>query len=175
MSKPDDRNFAITGFTSPSSSTKSPITIALSSVPRNAAHEPSARPALIARPRTETCKSLRGKPTLYASPVFWPERPRTSSIGPVVTPWARASDGSNKKHNTIKQRSLVIINLLLMKLFILLGNSFGPSGSVIFVRRWITDIPPAVLRMSRTSLHLLPRNESCRWHCASLRLPVAGL
>src|SRR5580704_11800432 len=114
MSKPADRNFAMTGFSSLSSRTKSPMTIALSSVPRNAAHEPSARPGLIARPCTETCKSLLGKLTLYTSPVFCPERPKTSSIAPVVTPCARTSMGNNKTHNTIKQRNLVLIISLLM-------------------------------------------------------------
>src|SRR5437868_3917414 len=46
ISKPDDRNFAITGFSSSSRRTKSPITIALSSAPRKAAHEPRASPGL---------------------------------------------------------------------------------------------------------------------------------
>src|SRR4029077_2798460 len=125
------------------------------------AHEPSARPGLIASPCTEMCKSLLGKPTLYTSPVFWPERPSTSSIGPGVTPCVRASVGSNKRHNTIQQRSLVIIILLLVNKHIgrLLGNLFGRDGSVIFVCRRIKDIPPPVLRVSRPRLHLLPRSN----------------
>src|SRR5205085_8480387 len=65
---PPSCSFVITGITSSSVSTRSPITIVSLPIFLKATHEPSASAGLTATPPTVTCKSLRGRLTLYTSP-----------------------------------------------------------------------------------------------------------
>src|SRR5947209_3838987 len=58
MSNPAARNFFMTGVSSFSNRTKSPITMASLSFPANAAHEPRANPGLISTPAIETRRSV---------------------------------------------------------------------------------------------------------------------
>src|SRR6266542_4018612 len=67
-STPPSSSFVITGVTSSSVSTRSPITHVISPVFLNATHEPRARACLSSIPETTTFRSLRGKLTLYTSP-----------------------------------------------------------------------------------------------------------
>src|SRR5579884_4406844 len=73
------------------------MTVALSSVPEKAAHEPSASPGLTTTPPTLTCRSVRGKPNLITAPIFWPGRPSTcwSFVASMFCP--AASDGAHKR------------------------------------------------------------------------------
>ena len=57
-------SFFITGPTSSSVSTKSPITIVSAAIFLKATHEPSANVGLTSTSPTFTCKSVRGKPIL---------------------------------------------------------------------------------------------------------------
>ncbi len=54
----------MTGVTSSSVSTRSPITIAASPIRLKATHEPSASAGLSRTPPAVTCKSVRGRLTL---------------------------------------------------------------------------------------------------------------
>src|ERR1700704_2733096 len=70
----------ITGSTSSSVSTRSPMTIEEGPFLPKATHEPKASPALISTPSSETCKSLRGRPNLITFPgCICPGRPIASS------------------------------------------------------------------------------------------------
>src|SRR2546427_1546422 len=59
-STPPSSNAATTSATSPSASTRSPITSAESGDPANAAQDVSASVGAIRTPLTETCRSVRG-------------------------------------------------------------------------------------------------------------------
>src|SRR5882724_10343682 len=73
-------SFIITGSTSSSVSTRSPMTIEDGPFLPKATHEPKASPALISTPSSETCKSLRGRPNLITFPgCICPGRPIASS------------------------------------------------------------------------------------------------
>src|ERR1035437_671299 len=77
---PPSWSFNMTGSTSSSVRTKSPMTIAPPPSRLNAAHEPNARLGLISTPSSMTWRSFRGIPNLITSPgSIWPGRPIAAS------------------------------------------------------------------------------------------------
>src|SRR5579872_52839 len=68
ISIPPAISFAMTGLTSSSVSTRSPITIACSPTAEKASQPPSAKPDLMSTPSSVTLRSVRGKPTRYTPP-----------------------------------------------------------------------------------------------------------
>src|SRR6516164_1207876 len=69
----------MTGLTSVSSSTRSPIIMACPCIGLNAIQPPSAKAGLIATPSKATTRSLRGKPYRCTSPVTAAFLPKASS------------------------------------------------------------------------------------------------
>src|SRR5437879_3922961 len=103
MSSPLSRSLVMTGVISVSSRTRSPITIAWPCIGAKATQPPSARAGLIWIPSSVTCRSDRGRPYRWTSPLTVAVFPSATStfFQSMDCAWAIETNGSAKTFQSI--------------------------------------------------------------------------
>src|SRR5581483_2843879 len=126
-------NFVITGVTSSSDKTRSPITIASLPIFLNATHPPSASAGFSSTPFTVTCMSPRGRLNLYTSPgCKAPLRPIASS-----TAFQSAAPVSAEAFaagcDVVPEQAAKIVNAIKIAIVVRLGSRLAHRSSRLIV------------------------------------------